>query len=271
MAKTAARTIARAILIALPLSVAPTAGANSGHEPIIAVAASVAAASESIARRFHAKTGIQVRWSAGASGNLARQIRRGAPFELFISADSSYVQSIVDAGLNDGLSVTYAIGQLALLISKRSGLVLPAAQMPATEREHEIRRLLRDPRIERITMANPQHAPYGRAARESLQFLGLWLPLQAKMVFGESVAQSARFARTDSVQATLLPVGIIMHSPLVNEPHWIVPAAWHRPLHQQMILIKGASDEAKRLFAFMSGADARDVLSEFGFLVPASP
>ena len=266
-----AMAMATAIVIALSMSMAPTASANSGHEPIIAVAASVAAASESIARRFHAKTGIQLRSSAGASGNLARQIRRGAPFELFISADSSYVQSIVDAGLNEGPGVTYAIGQLALLVTQRSGLVLPATQMSASKRENEIRRLLRDPRIERISMANPQHAPYGRAARESLQFLGLWQSLKPKTVFGESVAQSARFARTDSVQATLLPLGIIMHSPLANEPHWTVPAAWHQPLHQQMILIKGASDEAKRLFTFMSGADARDVLSQFGFLVPAAP
>lgn len=271
VAKTIARTTATTLVIALAMSITPTANANSEQQPVIAVAASVAAASESIARRFHAKTGIQVRWSTGASGNLARQIRRGAPFELFISADRSYVQSIVDSGLNDGPGVTYAIGQLALLVSKRSDLVLPTTQMPASERENEIRSLLRDPRIERITMANPQHAPYGRAARESLQFLGLWHSLKAKMVFGESVTQSARFARTDSVHAALLPLGIIMHSPLANEPHWAVPADWHQPLHQQMILIKGASDEAKRLFAFMRGADAREVLSEFGFLVPASP
>ncbi|MFT5448468.1 MAG: molybdate transport system substrate-binding protein [Gammaproteobacteria bacterium] len=266
-----AKTMAITAAIAVSMLIASTASANQGHQPIIAVAASVAAASESIARRFLAKTGIQVRRSAGASGNLAHQIRRGAPFELFISADSSYVQSIVDSGLNDGPGVTYAIGQLALLVTKRSGLVLPTTQIPASERENEIRRLLRDPRIERITIANPQHAPYGRAARESLQFLGLWEALKVKTVFGESVAQSARFASTDSVQATLLPLGIIMHSPLANEPHWTVPTTWHQPLHQQMILIKGASDEAKRLFAFMRDADTRDVLSEFGFLVPASP
>jgi molybdate transport system substrate-binding protein len=190
---------------------------------------------------------------------------------MFISADSSYVRNVVESGLNDSPGVTYAIGQLALLIGEHSGLVLPGSQRSATQHESEIKRLLRDPRIERITMANPQHAPYGRAARESLQFLGLWQALRSRTVFGESVAQSARFATTNSVQAALLPLGIITHSPLASEPHWTVPAVWHQPLHHQMILIKGASDEARQLFAFMQGTEAQGVLREFGFLVPASP
>jgi len=117
-------------------------------------------------------------------------------------------------------------------------------------------------------MANPRHAPYGRAAREALQFLGLWSSLQAKVVMGESVAQSARFARADAVQAALLPLGIILHSPLANERYRIIPAAWYTPLHQQMILIKGAGAEALQLFEFMLGSAARAILIEHGFIVP---
>ena len=250
---------------ALPVSV------EAQHRPVIAVAASVAGAAQSIARQFHARTAISVRLSVGASGNLARQIRRGAPFELFISADQSYPQAIAKDGLNGGPGTTYATGQLALMVTARSAVQLPSIDDAGETRKAAITRALSDPRIERLAIANPSHAPYGRAARETLQFLGLWSALQAKVVMGESVTQSARFAATDTVQAALLPLGIILHSPLAKERYRIIPASWHAPLHQQMILIKGASAEAQQLFEFMLGDEARAILTKHGFMVPNSP
>jgi molybdate transport system substrate-binding protein len=250
-------------------------GVQAQHEPLVAVAASVAAATEAITARFSSRSGIKVRLSVGASGNLARQIRRGAPFELFISADQSYPQGIVDAGLSAGLSTTYARGQLALMVTARSGIGLPTAiesagAAPST-RGMAIRYALRDARIKHIAMANPNHAPYGRAARESLQFIDLWSSLEAKVVMGESVAQSARFATTGTVQVALLPLGTIVHSPLAKERYVIVPLAWYAPLRQQMVLIKAASAQARQLFAFVRTDEARAILAEYGFLIDHPP
>ena len=256
--------------LALALSIASSLpmSAHARHEPVIAVAASVAGAAESIVRRFRAQSGIRVRLSFGASGNLTRQIQRGAPFELLISADESYPRAIADVGLGAGPRTTYASGRLALMVTARSAIELPPGDDARESSKAAITRALGDPRLEHLAMANPRHAPYGRAAREALQFLGLWSSLQAKAVMGESVAQSARFARADAVQAALLPLGIILHSPLANERYRIIPAAWYAPLHQQMILIKGASTEARQLFEFMLGDTARAILVEHGFIVP---
>ena len=243
------------------------------HRPVVAVAASVAGAAQAIAQRFHTATATRIHLSVGASGNLSRQIRRGAPFELFISADEGYPQSIAAAGLAVGPSTTYATGQLALMVSARSGIVLMRAGGTNESSRTAITRALSDPRIERLAMANPNHAPYGRAARESLQFLGLWTTLRGKAVMGESVAQSARFAATDTVQAALLPLGIILHSPLVQERYRVIPAKWHTPLQQQMVLLKGASAEARQLFEFILGDEAQAILIEHGFIaahIPAS-
>ena len=262
-------------------------GVQAQHQPLIAVAASVASATEAIVEKFHTRTAIKVRLSFGASGNLSRQIRRGAPFELFISADQRYPQGIVDAGLSGGPSTTYATGQLALMVTLRSGIELspagPSAGAMASKvasaigspagdsTAREILRALRDPRIEHVAMANPIHAPYGQAARQTLQFLGLWSSLQTKLVMGESVAQSARFAATGAVQAALLPLGVILHSSLVHEQHTIIPPQWHSPLLQQMVLINSASVEARQLFAFMRGDEARTIIVEHGFIVADQP
>lgn len=260
------------VVVAAPILAAPGA-AHAQHKPVIAVAASVAAAAQSIAQRFEARTGIELRLSFGASGNLSRQIRRGAPFELFISADESYPRALIDAGLSEGEGATYASGQLALMITARSGVALPLAADSHRNREDflepvKIAQVLNDSRIQRLAMANPRHAPYGRAARESLQFLGLWPALASKAIMGESVAQSARFAATDAVQAALLPLGTILHSGLASEPYLIVPSTWHAPLRHQMLLLKGASAQARRLFTYLLSDEAQNIFIDHGFVVP---
>jgi molybdate transport system substrate-binding protein len=260
------------LLIALALPGVSTNAFATQHVPIIAVAASMAGATESIATQFYRASKLKVRISSGASGNLARQILRGAPFELFISADTSYPQRIVDAGQGSGVPTTYATGQLALVLSNQSHA--PAFLEPSATSSNEgqvrdaIVQTLKQPHIQHIAMANPEHAPYGRAARESLEFLELWPTIKTRIVMGENVAQSARFALTDAVQAALLPLGIITHSPLADRPYRIIPAMWHAPLRQQMLLIKGASPQAQQFFEFMLGAAARVILSEYG-LIPA--
>ena len=228
------------------------------HSPVIAVASSMASASEAIARAFYAKTNTTVRISSGASGNLARQIMRGAPFELFISADASYPMRIQDAGFASGAPRTYATGQLALVVSR------PGASMMATKAS--ISALLMRPDRQPIALANPEHAPYGRAAREALEFLHLWSSLSANLILGESVAQTARFALTNTVQSAFLPLGMVKHSPLREADYLVIPAAWHAPLQQQMVLIKDASPQARQLFDFILSAQGRAILHEYALL-----
>jgi len=237
---------------------------DAGPAPIVAVAANLTAVATALAAAFTAATGQPLRLSFGASGNLARQILRGAPFELFISADEDYPRRLVAAGRTRGGGAVYAIGRLALYLAPGSGLSLATEREPAAA----FTRVLSDPSIQRIAIANPEHAPYGRAAREVLRHLGAW-PLAGRMVMGENVAQTARFAGAGGVQAALLPLSLVRLPALEGGSYRVVPDDWHAPIRQRMVLIAGAGAAAESFYHFVLGAEARAVLEHAGYRVPA--
>jgi molybdate transport system substrate-binding protein len=250
-------------LLAVVLTVA-TPPARAAGGPIVAVAANLTEVATAIASAFRDEQGLEVRLSFGASGNLARQILRGAPFELLVSADEAYPRRLAQAGRTRDEGVVYAVGRLALYLSPGVPLALP----PHGESETALANLLTDPRLKRVAVANPEHAPYGAAARAVLEHVGAWGALEGRLVIGESVTQAARFAATGGVQAAFLPLSLARLPALAGGRHWLVPDAWHGPLRQRAVLIAGAGEVAERFYRFLLGSRARRLLAAAGYSVP---
>jgi molybdate transport system substrate-binding protein len=229
----------------------------------VAVAANLKPAFEEIATRFQQRhPGVEVRATFGASGTFFAQISNGAPFDLFLSADVEYPAKVVERGLSDGEAFTYAYGKLVVWVPKGSKLDLDGEGLAA----------LSDPAVQRIAIANPEIAPYGRAARAALERAGLYEGLKDRIVMGQNVSQTAQFVQSGNAQAGFIPLSLAKAPPLSEEGRaWPVPPASHDRIDQAGVVIKGAKEAAlaRALAAFVTGEGARDVLERYGYDVPA--
>lgn len=249
-----------ALMGALILSSAPALAAD---EPPIAAAADLNAALPEVAALFKRKTGRTVRITFGASGNLTQQIMNGAPFQLFLSADESYVARLAQAGRTVDAGTLYATGRI--------GLFQPGGSpIRADGQLRDLAAALRDGRLKKFAIANPEHAPYGRAAREALTAAGLWTAIRPRLVLGENVAQATQFATTGSAQGGIIPLSLAM-TPQVKAAgaFALIPAEWHKPLRQRAVLLKGAGETARAFYAFLQTRDAHAILDHYGFALPA--
>jgi molybdate transport system substrate-binding protein len=232
--------------------------------PIVAAASDLQFALKEVAARFEQAEGARVEIVFGSSGNLARQIRDGAPFELFFSADEAFVGDLHKAGLTLDAGDLYAVGQLALFAPKGSPLKVDPdlAGLAA---------LLKQGRPMRFAIANPEHAPYGRAAEAVLRKRGLWEPLQPYLVLGENISQAGQFATTGNAVG-----GIIAHS-LALAPTFrdrgsfaLLRETDHPPLRQRMVRLKRAGPTAERFYRYVQGPDAKTTLTRYGFMMPTN-
>jgi molybdate transport system substrate-binding protein len=230
--------------LALLVSAAPAAAAE---RPLVAAAANVQFALAEIAAAFAGAGGSRFRFTFGSSGNLARQIAQGAPFELFLSADEGMVYALGRIGLFAPFAATW---------QPDAGLDdLARAQAAGT--------------IRRFAIANPEHAPYGRAARQVLRHAGLWQRLRPALVYGENVAQAAQFASSGSADGGIIPYSLALLPALKTRGRFaLIPAARHQPIRQRMVLMPGAGPAAGRLYDYLQGAAARQVLARHGFAAP---
>jgi molybdate transport system substrate-binding protein len=248
-------------LLAACFALAPGC-AVSADVPTVAVAANLNFAMPEIAAAFGKSTGRAVKLAFGASGNFSRQIREGAPFELFLSADEANVKSLVDAGRAADAGAVYAIGRLVLFAPKGS----PVAVDPGLD---GLADAVGRAAIKRIAIANPDLAPYGQAAREALQRKGLWEALQGRVVLGENVNQAAQFALAGGVDAAFLPLSIVVAPNFQGRgEHAVIPESLHAPISQRMVLVQGAGETARMLYRFMQGPEARAILERYGFGLP---
>jgi molybdate transport system substrate-binding protein len=253
----------RAWLIALLLSFCAWAhAAERAAAPNVAAASDLQFALPRIAAAFEARTGQHVTLLFGSSGNLKRQIDAGAPIELFLSAEEAFVDDLRRTGRAEGAAPLYGVGRLALFSATASPVGVDASL-------DDVRRALADGRLRKFAIANPEHAPYGRAARESLQHLGLWSALEPRLVLGENVSQAAQFVSTGAAQAGLVAYSLVRAPAVAQTGRYVlVPAEWHEPLRQRMTLIAGAGPVARAFFAFLQEAAARAILREYGFALP---
>lgn len=232
-------------------------------QPAIAAASDLKFALEDIATRFRADTRREVRLSFGSSGNYFRQIGQGAPFQLFLSADEDFVFKLHDSGRTEDRGVLYATGRIVLFAPKGSSWVVDA-------RMAGLKQAIEGNVVRRFAIANPEHAPYGRAAEQALRKLGLWDALQGRLVLGENVSQAAQFATSGSTQGGIFAYSLALAPGIAQQGQYLLlPEELHSPLRQRMVLVKGAGETARTFYAYLQQPAARKILTQYGFVLPA--
>jgi molybdate transport system substrate-binding protein len=262
------RSLGHRSLVLSALALAASLGGGTvraADMPVIAVAANMTEAVQSIAEQFERAGGQKPRLSFGASGNFVRQIQQGAPFELFLSADESSVATLARDGrtLDDG--ALYAIGRIVLFVPTGSTLKADASL-------DDLGAALKDGRLKRFSIANPDVAPYGKAAREVLQAKGLWSAIEGRLALGENVGQAAQFAASGSTEGGIMPLSLAKTPALSSRGTFVVlPDSAHAPLRQRMVLLKNAGETARAFYAFLQGPKARATLEQSGYTLPPPP
>ncbi|TFH86058.1 molybdate ABC transporter substrate-binding protein [Billgrantia azerbaijanica] len=251
-----------ALLLLLP------AGAAQAGTPIVAVASSLQFAFPELMAAFRDATGQDVRVNYGASGNFRRQISQGAPFELFLSADEVSVLALHEEGRLEDAGTVYAIGRLVWL-QRRGEDVLPDGETPLAAVRAALDAHAAGDGRERIALANPEHAPYGVAARQALQHAGLWAASEPLRVMGENVAQAAQFALASDSRGGLVAQSLAVAPAVAARSEYVpIPDDWHARLAQRMALVEGAGDAARALYAWLQQDAAREILARYGFEPP---
>lgn len=258
-------SVVTAVLMAISIG-APVAQAQqsktAASQPIIAAASDLQFALVKVADEFKKKTGHSVKLTFGSSGNFARLIRQGAPFDLFFSANEDYVKDLAKDGFVRDSGELYAIGRIVLIVPKGSSL-------KADGQFTDLKAALKDGRLKKFAIANPEHAPYGARAKEALEHAGVWEAIKPKLVFGENVSQTAQFATSGNTQGGIIAYSLAL-APEVSSlgSYELIPSDWHNPLRQSMALTKTASPIAESFFAFARTPQARAIFRKFGFVLP---
>jgi molybdate transport system substrate-binding protein len=241
-----------------------TFSANSFAQQVLQIAAAsdLKFALDEIVATYKKETSASVKATYGSSGNFRLQIAQGAPFQLFLSADESYVLALAKEGRTVDEGTLYAIGRIVLFAPH--GSVLKAGDgMKA------LGDALSQGAIQKLAIANPEHAPYGRAAREALLQAGLWTAVQPKLVLGENVSQAAQFATSSGIQGGIFAYSLALSPSVANLGTFaLIPESAHQPLKQRMVLLKNATSEAHAFYRYLQQPSARSTFKRFGFTLP---
>lgn len=229
---------------------------------VVAAAADLSTALKEIGKDYEKKTSVNVKLSFAASGALAQQIQNGAPFDLFFSADMDYPRQLIAAGQADGASLyQYAVGRLALWVPSGSPLDV----------EHKGMNALLDPWVKKIAIANPQHAPYGRAAVAALQHAGVYDRVADRLVLGENVSQVAQFVESGNAQAGFVALAHAVAPALQGKgKYWEIPTEFYPPLAQGVVVLSHSrhQKEAAEFVEYIKTKEAAELLRKYGFSLP---
>lgn len=230
--------------------------ASDADRPVyIATSANLQFAMEALVKNFQAMENSPCEIIVNASGKLSAQIKAGAPYDIFLSADRKYPQELWLLGLSEDQPETYAFGKLVLWSS------LPFDTLNVAS--------LQDERVQFIALANPKTAPYGRAAKEVLEKNGLWEAIQTKLVMGESIAQTNQFLLSGAAQIGFTAQSVVLASQMSEKGQWQrIADSLYTPIRQDVLLLKDASAEAKRFYDFLFTEEAQQLLSRFGYELP---
>jgi molybdate transport system substrate-binding protein len=251
------------VLCALALS----AGAGSTQTPrrlAVAAASDLQAALPEVVRGFERTASSTVTVSFGSSGNFFAQIQNGAPFDLFLSADIDYPRRLAAAGYADPATLYgYATGRIALWARRESGVDMSKGLT-----------VLADARIKRIAIANPEYAPYGRAAVAALRQAKLYDTLRPKFVLGENIAQTAQLVDSGNADAGILALSLVLGPALrASGTYAEIPASAHPPIEQAAIIVSASRNKelAREFLAYLRRPETNSLLHRFGFTPPPSP
>jgi molybdate transport system substrate-binding protein len=239
----------------------PTGGI-SAEVPVIVAASDLKFALEEVAARFTADTKRELKLVFGSSGNFARQIEQGARFQMFLSADEGLVFKLAEAGKTVDRGVLYAIGRIVIMVPHGSPL-------KADPELKDLAAALSEGRIKRFAIANPEHAPHGKRAEEALRHAGLWDRIKDHLVLGENVSQAAQLATAGGTQGGIIAYSQALSPSVSKLGHYaLIPDAWHEPLKQRMVLIKGADETTQAFYRYMQQPATRDILRRYGLALP---
>lgn len=229
--------------------------------PLVAAAADLKFALKDIAHHYRQETRREIKFVFGSSGNLYHQIAQGAPFRIFLSADEDFVLRLHEKGKTQDRGKLYAIGRLVIIAPLHSAMKVDGELKDLTS-------AMSDGRLKKFAIANPEHAPYGRRAMEALKHAGLWEQIEKKLVLGENVAQATQFAMSGSTQGGIVAYSMALSPAIGKRGNFaLIPATWHKPLRQRMVLIKGADAEAIDFYAYLQQHEAQKILKQYGFSV----
>lgn len=253
-----ARSVLAALLLTLACATAckdrsPATTSPAPAELTVAAASDLTPAFEEIGRAFESTNKTKVVFVFGSTGMLTRQLENGAPMDVFAAASMSYINELDQKGLiiPDSKAV-YAIGRITLWTPADSTLRLEG-----------IKDLAR-PEVMRIAIANPDHAPYGLAARQALESAGIWEAVKPKLVYGDNIRQTLQYAETGNVEVAIVALSLSKQS----HGHWsLIPEELHQPLEQGLAIMKSTKKEqaARAFAAFLKGPQGRAILEKYGF------
>jgi molybdate transport system substrate-binding protein len=230
--------------------------------PTIAAAANLNFALAEIADAFARDRGLRVELVFGASGTLTRQIRAGAPFELFLAADEEFPNQLTAAGLTRDAGAVYALGRLVVFAPEGSPLTVD-------ERLEGLARLVKAGRASRFAIANPEVAPYGKAAEAVLRKRGWWGAMRPRLVLGNTIAQAAQFASTGNAVGGLIAYSLVVAPDFGDRGTYaVIPEADYPALRQRMVLLKRASPTAAQFYEYVRSDAARAIFRKHGYAVP---
>jgi molybdate transport system substrate-binding protein len=249
-------TIIALLIIAACRSNDPAKEPKESDEIIVAAASDLIPAFEELGQIFERETGTKVTFMFGSTGNLTRQIEHGAPVDLFAAANISFIEELNLKGfiISDTMQL-YARGRIALWTHADSSLNL--------QRIEDLAR----PDVKRIAIANPGHAPYGVAAREAMERVGIWNSVQPKLVLAENVRQALQYGETGNVDAAIVALSLSLNS----DGRWqLIAEELHNPLDQALAVIKHSKheEEARRFADFINSPQGRSVMRKYGFILP---
>lgn len=229
---------------------------------LIAAAANLNPAMNDICKEFEkAYSTIDVEISYGSSGNFFAQIKHGAPFDIFFSADTTYPTRLEEEGLAvKGESKIYAYGSIVLWIPRNSSL-----------NPRKGLNIVGEPKVKKVAIANQKLAPYGMAAEESLRYYGLWDKVQDKLVFGENISQTAQFVQSGAADVGIIALSQAISPKMENDgDYWIIPAESYNKLGQAYAILQRGNDKpgVRKFLEFVQGKKGEKVFSKYGYTFP---
>jgi molybdate transport system substrate-binding protein len=249
------------IITALFLFVITGVNLAIAEEVTIAAASDLNFAFKELVTEYEKTTGNHVKLSLGSSGNFFSQIQNGAPFDLYFSADIGYPKKLEDAGLVvPGSLYPYAIGRIVLWTGNESHLDLSKGL-----------EILREPTIKKIAIANPKHAPYGRAAVAAMEYFKVYDQVKDKLILGENISQTAQFIESGACDIGIVALSLAI-APAMKAAgqYWEIPATAHSPLEQGAVILKQSKNPevARQFLEFIKGPHGQEIMKRYGFRLP---
>ena len=249
------------VLIVLCMYVITGPNFAVAEEITIAAASDLNFAFKEIVTEYEKASGNHVKLTLGSSGNFYAQIQNGAPFDLYFSADIAYPRKLEEAGLTvPGSFYPYAVGRIVMWTGNESRIDVTQGF-----------EALRGPTVKKIAIANPKHAPYGRAAVAAMEYFKVYDQVKDKLILGENISQAAQFIESGACDIGIIALSLAV-APTVKSKgtYWEVPAEAHPAIEQGAVILKSSKQQepAKQFLAFIKGAQGQEVMKRYGFMVP---